>query len=554
MKAKFKLFLYLTLLWGVAGCSQILDEVPVSQVGSQYYNSLAGFEGGVNAVYTSMRSYYGAEVSTNLSVFGTDTYTNGSDGSYKYMNQYTASFGSNVSILTNLWNSLYSGINTANILIDLANTDGVTGLSEAAKNQRIAELKFLRAHAYFLLTQNWGNIAISVNGITNPTKDFTKATVAEVYAVILADLIAALPYLPTTVGNADYGRATQGACEHMLAKVYLTKATSEAAESTDFENAATYSSHVINNYSYALQSDYALVHDQSNQQNSEIIWAVQYSNDVLTNGSGNMTHLFFLMEYDVQAGMIRDIANGRPWKRYRPTDYLLNVIFNPADRSKDSRFKKSFKDTWLSNSPGTFTSGLFDNTKTSVTFASGDTAIYIPGIEWTVEQRAAKKFQVLVPSLYQANLYPTLSKYLDPLRPEIGTSAGSRDVFVARLADTYLILAEANIKLGRSQQAADAINMIRRRAAWSGMESEMEITASDATMEFLMQERERELSGELSRWYDLKRWGVLVSQVQAYNPDGAAGIQSYHNLRPIPQTQIDRTEGTSTNFPQNPGY
>ncbi|MFT4032021.1 MAG: RagB/SusD family nutrient uptake outer membrane protein [Siphonobacter sp.] len=554
MKKIFISIVSLGILLVNNGCKHILDEAAVSQVSSTYYNTAAGFEGGVNAAYASLRNYYGTEVGTNLTVFGTDTYTNGADGSYKYMNQYTSAFGSSVDILTTLWNNLYAGINTMNILIDMAEAGSVTDLTDDVKVQRIAELKFLRAHHYFILTQNWGGVALTLNGITEPTKDFTRATVSEMYAAITADLEAALPDLPSTVSDTEYGRATQGACEHMLAKVYLTKATSEAKATDDYSKAATYASNVINNYSYSLQSDFASVYDQSNQQNSEIIFAVQYSSDVLSNGNGNLTHLFFNMEYDVQAGMQRDIANGRPWKRYKPTDYMLNVIFNPDDRSKDSRYKKSFKDTWYSNKAGTYSTGLFDDSKTSVTFALGDTAIYIPGTEWTTAERAAKPYQVLVPSLYKANLFPVLNKFLDPLRPEIQTTAGSRDWFVARLAETYLILAEADIMLGKTEEAADAINVVRKRAAWSGYESAMMITASEATMEFLMEERERELAGEMTRWYDLKRWGILVERVQLYNPDGAAGIQDFYNLRPIPQTQIDRTTGTSTSFPQNPGY
>ncbi|MBO9637582.1 MAG: RagB/SusD family nutrient uptake outer membrane protein, partial [Siphonobacter aquaeclarae] len=412
MKKIFVSILGLTLLLTSNGCRKILDETPVSQVGIQYYNNVAGFEGGVNSSYASLRDYYGTEIGTNLTVFGTDTYTQGADGSYKYMNQYVAGFGTNVDILTTLWNALYSGINTMNVLIDLAEAGQVTGLTDAVKTQRIAELKFLRAHHYFILTQNWGGVALSLKGITVPKKDFTRATVAQMYAAIIADMEAALPNLPTSVPDTEYGRATKGACEHMLAKIYLTKATSEAKAADDYAKAATYASNVISKYAYKLQGDYALVHDQSNQKNSEVVFAVQYSTDVLTNGPGNRTHLYFGMEYDVQAGMQRDIANGRPFKRYRPTDYMLNVVFNPADRSKDSRYKKSFKDTWYSNKPGTYSTGLFDNSKTSVTYAAGDTAIHIPGVEWTTAQRAAKKYQVLVPSLYKANLFPVLNKFL----------------------------------------------------------------------------------------------------------------------------------------------
>jgi hypothetical protein len=99
--------------------------------------------------------------------------------------------------------------------------------------------------------------------------------------------------------------------------------------------------------------------------------------------------------------------------------------------------------------------------------------------------------------------------------------------------------------------------MVRRRAAWAGKEAAMEITEADMTFDFLMEERGRELLGEQTRWLDLKRWGNLVERVKKYNTDAAANIKETHNLRPIPQTQIDRSEKGSDGgsvFPQNPGY
>ncbi|OZI08928.1 RagB/SusD family nutrient uptake outer membrane protein [Siphonobacter sp. BAB-5385] len=542
-------------------CSNMLDEKAISSVGGEYYDTSAGFEAGVRAAYASLRDYYGREIGTNLTVFGTDTFTMGADGSYKYMNRYTTEFNSNVDLLRDLWNNFYVAINTMNILIDKANAGQVSGLTDANKNLRIAELRFLRAHHYFILVQNWGPVALTLTGNLEAKKDFTRAPVKDVYAAITADLEAALTQLPTT--TADYGRVTKGACEHLLARVYLTKATSEAAASDDYTKAATYAQNVIKNYTYSLLTDFASVYDQANQVNSEVIFAVQYTNDALTDigpsssntgtiYNGNQTHLFFGNEYDVQAGMKRDLANGRPWKRYMPTNYMLNTVFNPADRTKDSRYKKTFKDTWYSNNPGTFTN-VFDNSKTKVTFAAGDTAIFIPGMEWTQAQRAAKPYQVLVPSQYRPTLFPPLKKFFDPLRQDVTAEWGSRDWFVMRLAETYLILAEANLKLGKMQEATDAINVVRVRAAWAGQQEAMKIKASDLTMEFIMEERERELAGEMFRWYDLKRWGVLVERVKKYNPD-IVNLQEYHNLRPIPQTQIDRTTGGVTAFPQNTGY
>ena len=82
----------------------------------------------------------------------------------------------------------------------------------------------------------------------------------------------------------------------------------------------------------------------------------------------------------------------------------------------------------------------------------------------------------------------------------------------------------------------------------------MEITVDQLNMDFILEERARELLGEMQRWFDLVRTGTLVERVKQYNPDGALTIQPYHVLRPIPNDQIDRTEGGNAAFPQNPGY
>lgn len=537
-----------TLALGTQSCKDQLDEQVISQVGSEYITTPVGFDAAVKATYASLRDFYGRESGMTLTVFGTDTYTMGSDGSYKFVNQYTSQFDSRTQFVTDIWNAFYIGINTANAVIDQA--PNVTGLDDATKKRRVAEVKFLRAHHYFVLVQMFGAVPLVLAQSTTASKDASRTPVPQVYAAITADLESALADLtPTT----DYGRATKGACEHLLARVYLTKATSEAAAPDDYAKAATYAQNVIKNYIYRLLPDYASVFAQgAGEISDEVIFATQYTSDPTTNGAGNEAHLFFGMEYDVQAGMKRDIFYGRPFKRFRPTDYTLNTVFK--DRVNDSRYQKSFRSVYLSNNPGTYTN-LFDNSKTSLTFKTGDTTIVLPGYEMTLAQRAKKPYQVLVPSLYKPNLFPTLTKFLDPLRPDLTYTNGSRDFLMFRLAETHLIAAEALLKMGRPDDALPYLNAVRRRAAFAGKETAMQITASQLTMDFIMEERARELLGEMFRWFDLKRWGVLINRVKLYNPDAAPYIQAgKHELRPIPQDQIDRTAGGSVAFPQNPGY
>ena len=484
-----------------------------------------------------------------MSEYGTDIYSAGADGSFKGFHFYDSQLTSSVDILAQLWDETYKGINTINAVIDRA--PSVTGITDAVKATRVAEMKYLRAHYYFILVQQFGPLDLRLKETTGPTKAATRTSEQAVYKQIEADLLAAIPALPATKAASDYGRATKPAAENLLAKVYLTRASSSFAESTDYANAATLCNGVIANYGFALLPDFASVFDQANQINNEVIFAVQYTQDPLTNGfvdnQGNKLHLYFGMQYDVQPGMQRDVANGRPFKRLKPTAYLLNTVF--ADRVNDTRYNKTFKDTWLSNKPGTYNT-TFDGSKASVTYKAGDTTIFIPGYEMSLAERAAKKYQVLVPSLYNYALFPTLKKFFDPLRPDMTYENGSRDYFVHRLADTYLMLAEAQFKLGKQAEAVAAINAVRVRAAAAGKTEQMKVASVD--MNLIMEERARELAGEQTRWMDLKRWKNLVERVKLYNPDAAVGVADKHYVRPIPQKQVDLSENGG--FPQNAGY
>lgn len=537
------------LFFGQSCNVAVLDEQVVSGIGNNYLNTTSGFNDGVNAVYSTLRDWYGTERGNNFTIFGTDTYQNGADGSHKFINTYDGGLDARSSHVREVWDLMYVGINAANAVID--RSANVTGVSEVIKKQRVAEVKFLRAHYYFILMQIFGGVDLRLTETVAPTKVATRATIPQMYAAIIKDLEESIPNLENRARSADYGRVTRPAAEHLLARVYLTKATSDAKATDDFAKAETLAKNVINNYGIKLVPDFALVHQQGNEKNDEVIFAVQYTADPLTTGGGNNSHVFFLMEYDVMPGMQRDTENGRPFKRYMPTKYTLNQVF--VNRTDDSRYYKTFKDVYYSNKPGKYNTN-YDKSKASITVALGDTAIFDPGFEMPAAERAKRPYQVLTPSMYDERRFPALRKHIDGGRADRTQFAGTRDYIAFRLAETYLIMAEAQFKQGKVADAVTAINTIRRRAAWPGKEAAMEITSAQLTMDFIMEERERELLGEQMRWFDLKRWGVLVERVKLHNPQAAPNIQPYHVLRPLPQNQLDRVEGGVSAFPQNPGY
>lgn len=150
--------------------------------------------------------------------------------------------------------------------------------------------------------------------------------------------------------------------------------------------------------------------------------------------------------------------------------------------------------------------------------------------------------------------FPALTKYDDPDLPTVGSNFGSKDVIVMRLPEMYFIAAECELQMsgGAKTTATALINVIRRRAALPGQEAAMEITDAQLDLDFLLDEKARELCGEHLRWFDLKRTGKLLEYVKAYNPDVPL-IQAHHVLRPIPQMFLDAITNP-TEFGQNVGY
>lgn len=541
------------LLWSTS-CQDLLKETVVSDIGNDYINTAKGFEDATKAAYSSLRTFYGTQLGLTLTEFGTDIYATGADGGYKGFHFYDNQMQPTVDYLSILWDEMYRGINTCNAVI--ARAAAVTGVTDATKKLRIAEVKFLRAHYYYILHEQFGPLDLRLTETLAPTKESKRNTSAEVYAQIIKDCNEAIADLENIGHSINYGRATKASAEALLAKVYLAKAYGANKAGDDFQKAADLCSGLITKYGFKMLDDFAAVHDENNQKNAEVVFAVQYTTDQITNatnvggegGGGNNLHLYFGMQYDTQAGMVRDVLNGRPFKRLRPTAFALNTIF--GERVNDSRYKKTFKDTWKCNSPGTFNTA-FDNSKAKVTFAAGDTTIFIPGFEMSKEERATKKYQVLVPSAYNEALFPTNQKFFDTKRSDRTEPRGSRDHFVWRLADIYLMRAEALFKLGKTAEATADVNVVRERAAFPGKKEAMKIKDSELTFDLIVDERARELAGEQTRWLDLKRWGILVDRVKKNNPQASA-VADKHYLRPIPQTQIDRTAGGT--FAQNPGY
>jgi hypothetical protein len=545
-----------------------LIEDPKSTLTPAFFTTTQGFQAGLTAAYAGFRTIFGPDSYFEMVVPGTDEFIAGNDGNNGLV-KYNSNFNTSDGIVAGIWKNCYTYINTCNGLIGNA----PSGLDAATTASMIGEAKFLRANYYFILVQSWGDVTLNKTFQATPTTSATKAPMADVYAFIIQDLkdaIAVLPASPLT-GGVLPGKATKAAAMHALAKVYLARAGSSAKQADDYKNAYTIALDLINNVAPAgglkLQLDFASVYAEGNEANSEVLWTVQHTPTLAYNGSptqnnsgpDNLLCHLFAPKYEVQPGMQRSTLYGRPYIRVVPTHWLTDTVFK--ERVNDKRYNKTFQTTWLCNNaasvpnwPNPLPAGAPAGAQPGAPkFTVGDTAIWMPGYEMTAAQIAKYRYQVIPPSKYSIALSPAMFKYFDTKRPD-QNSPSSRPIIIYRLAETYLIAAEALVMDGRAADAVQYVNAVRERAAYpSANPSVMDVTADKLTLDFILDERSRELCGEMMRWTDLVRTGKLIERVKLHNTDGKNNIKPFQVLRPIPQTQIDATI-TGTPYTQNPGW
>lgn len=596
---KINIFSILMVLTFSFSCKDFLEEEPLSQATYDYYSTEKGVEDLVNSAYAELRFLFNGEQSFTLFNYGVDEYMQAADGQNKYFDSYVVDQLNPVSAayIHDMWSAYYRAINSCNLAMDMIpEVEGKTTklATPEGKAERIAELRFLRAFYYFMLVQQFGDIPVSLDGSLDVRLEFEREPVEDVYRIILGDLRAAEAVLPTSQSQA--GRVTKGAAQHYLAKVYLTRGSAvtdqRGQQSTDIDSAAYWADQVILSGTYQLLPNYAdlwKIENESISANKEIIFAAQFNNNaLLLNNSGNRTHLYLQMVYDTRPGMMRDIANGRPFRRMRPTDYTLDVF----DRKNDSRFYKSFKTAYISNNASTIPKWKQEDVDAGYVDASmldkpkfkvGDTAVFVTLDPNPTAAEIAKRPYTWYPrNKHENNYFLTLLKHLDPTRLDVGTEFSQRDGVYARLAETYLIAAEAYGRLGNYVKATEYINELRKRAAYkdgepkpthfwkteggaygdlSSTEGALLLPADgsywDAApaieqyppsaggkesrfIHFILNERTRELLGEFHRWTDLVRTETLYERLKLFHPIAKNNVQPYHKLRPIPQQHIER--------------
>ena len=526
------------ILW--QGCADLDETLRADISAEEHYASVDGIRDLVIAMYDPLYEYYGYEAGEILTIPGTDefTYAQGRRGLW---NDYTSALNpteSDARSMLGIWNEFFRGINLANSV--LARIDDASGVTSEQRTRWTAEARFLRAHYYHILVQHFGPVHLTLEETLGVETEANRTPEEEIWAEVIEDLKYAIDNLPEI--QSEFGRPTVNAARHNLAKVHLIL--------QNWEDAANYAIQVIDSGIHSLMDSYEEVFDPYNQQHEEVIWAVVRNQDSRVRRDVRTARDFGMRQHTIQ-GVIPDNVYGSMTSRYMPTRFLIEEVFgNDPDNGginywNDTRYFASFKEVFYYNDEANLPPGA----------AVGDTAFYAPTAlhyqQMTDEEAAQKAADGNYIFLRMEDWTDALyTSYVEKWRhPDIQMYWG-RNVQVMRLAETYLIAAEALMMDGQLGAAVEYFNVVRQRAAYPGQDIPL-MTVDELNIDEILNERSRELGGETMRWKDLKRTGKLLERVRAYNKRAAPNIQEFHLLRPIPQSQIDRT---TNDYPQNPGY
>ena len=559
-----------------ASCSDVLDEQPRSSLTPDFFQTEAGIMGGLTAVYSHLRYYYGPIGALYRSTNGTDEATWGisQDGGGQAMDTYGTSITPTTGSVSDIWNRAFIYINTCNGIISIGAQNGMA-------TSLLAEAKFFRAHDYFLLVQTYGGVPLDLGSgelafNTTPVRTTVRNSEQEVYAAIFKDLTEAVAELPANPRVT--GAATKTAARFFLAKAYLTygwwlerngKSDPGGRTSAQLYQLAydTAVEAIKNPDRFGLMDYFYDVNLAINDRNREIILYADHNDNPMFSESGNSTFtdtggadggmkenrssFAMLCNFEqatggVEGNIIRRIASqdlGRPWSRVAPTAGALLKTF--ADKTHDSRFDGTFQYIYYANFNLEEPNTASKSGANGLRIYPGDIAWMFMGDDTELPNLTLvgdgfnlpdKAYAVWTPSSMNRTRYPGLWKFgadrADKTRRGPFNAPSTRPFPIAKFSELYFIAAEAAVKGANTQggyTASDLINVIRARAGkwrWDNnhrvaktddFSAEMiAATPNPVTIDFILAERSRELYAEGGRWYDLTRTGKLEEYAGTY--------------------------------------
>ncbi|MEL1245055.1 RagB/SusD family nutrient uptake outer membrane protein [Flavobacterium sp. DGU11] len=475
-----------------------VDRTPPYSIDSEnYFNSKADYEQALIAVYDMLQSTYQnvllGEIASDNTLCGGESATD-TPGFQQVDNMSHTPVNPQVK---NIWDWMFAGVNRANYILEFKDKTDFEG-----KEQIIAQTRFLRAYFHFELVKWFGGIPMKGDARFKLGDETTipRSSAEDVYASIEADLLFAIENLnpgPAT----QQGRVTQNAARALLGKAYLYWADLGDGHPEKFAQSAAVLETLIQSNAYTLVSNYDTIFENNNENNSESVFEVQY-----TDAEGGSFTCLQCSEGNVAVGF--NGPRGYAGPLYDP-GYSFNIptqetydFFEPGDLRRDAAILNIV--AWQAAHPEvTYSQGYehtgFYNKK------------YIP-----------RKGDLNIPdqNLTNPNNYRSI-----------------------RYADVLLMAAEALNRGGLDDvKARTYLNLVRQRAFGDANHN---ITASGSALtQFIFDERRRELVGEGHRFFDLVRTGRAGAEIDGF-------VEGKNEVFPLPYEEIQFSNG---NWAQNPNY
>lgn len=522
-----------------AGCSKNLlnEDAPSVLTADNLLKDRGGFENALNGLYNEVRRSRSGDTYNSVNDFmlvaafiGVDNaYANYRSPSEDPFNLWKAVNNPAFSTYRRSFAWLYETINAANTIIDRAELPGINW-TDAQKNQILAETRFIRGWCYRHLTYMWGDVPLTLHESsgTNIKTDWDRTPVAEVRQAMEADWLFSEQYLPDV--SPVTGKVIKGVAQHYLAELYLAINNPLKAK--------TYAEKVIQNPAYKLITQrYGVnatkpgtpftdmfIPGNANRANgnTEALWVMQDELNVIGGEGSTILRRYWVNRYySIIVGgknpvMVTEDNGGRGIGRFSPTKWAMSIYTAGDHRGGDFAWKYYY----LVNNPAGIPTGM----------NLGDTI----KINRTVNEKLSNP------------LWPSTRKwdYANPL--DINGTTNYNDIILLRLAESYLLLAEAKFKLNDLQGAADAINVLRARA------NATPVAPASVNLDYILDERSRELFAEEERRYTLLRTGTWLSRTMLRNVIAGPNVAVRDTLLPIPQDVIDAN--ITKPLRQNPGY
>lgn len=566
----------LGLAWICSGCTDFLEQqTPQGTMSDEQLKDPAYVDNliiSAYAVWITAEDINSSFSMWNYDVRSDDAYKGGNgteDGDVFHSLEISQGIMTTAWNISDMWQRLYNCISRANTALQLLNqTD------EAAyplKQQRIAEMKFLRGHGHFLLKQLYKKIVFANDENLSPEEynnlSNTTYTNDEGWQLIADDFQFAYDHLPDT--QADKGRPTRAAAAAYLAKTYLYKAYRQdnadnnevtGIDADDLKKVVQYTeSSIMTAGGYNLESDFHnnFRPEPEYENGVESLWAMQYSmNDGTTNGNCNWSNGLIVPN-------IPGVTDGG-CDFYKPSQNLVNAFQTDADglplldtfnnedydKSTDYADPRLFLTVGMPGLPYEFNPNYIMDESSTWSRSNGLYGYYV-----TLKQNVDPDGDYLI----KGSWWGTPMNHI-----------------VLRYADVLLMRAEALIQLndGRIDEAIGLINRLRNRAKQStAMISDYEMTygvhinvqpyngtyTQEEALKMLKFERRVELAMECDRFFDLVRWGEAAEVLNKYYAgeaddcaiySGASFTKNKNEYLPIPFAQMSASNG---NYTQNCG-